>query len=587
MIKKAAVLLLGLGLALSTLGVQAAHADVNSFRITDYEINYKLSRDADKHSLLTTKETITADFPQTDQNHGIERAILSEYNTHKTDIKITAVTDGQGKARNYTTYDSGGNLVVRIGEADRYVHGEQTYVISYTQRDVTRHFTDTKGDEFYWNANGVQWQVPIDSLRVTLTLDKSLASSLNGNTACYEGQLGTNNPCELTRDGTTFMTSAGPLNPGDNITFAVGFNTGTFAKYQMPWYERLTYIVAFLQYVLLPVMIGLIIWLVVMYRRRSDRKSEINTIIPEYLPPAGTSVTTAAKLTGSNKAFAAQLIDLAVRHYIRILQTKEKKGMFGQDEYAIEIIRPINDLLPEEKELLNDIFDSKTSVGTRLDMSELQKHRNTFAMRLSDNQSKLNSLVSGRYALRGKSDEQSKWFRTVAKWLLVFMIILLSPVLLPAVIVAYIMSWTIHPLTDKGVELVRYLKGLKMYIKVAEQDRLKMLQSPDGAPKVGINPSDPAQLVKLYERVLPYAILFGQEKEWNNQLGKYYETLQTQPDWYVGSPGMTAFSAASFSSAISSFSASTYTATPSSSSGGSTGGGFSGGGGGGGGGGGW
>jgi uncharacterized membrane protein YgcG len=237
--------------------------------------------------------------------------------------------------------------------------------------------------------------------------------------------------------------------------------------------------------------------------------------------------------------------------------------------------------------LLNDIFNNKLAVGSRVNMSDLQKQRNAFALRLSDNQRKLNGLIGGRYELRGKSDVQTRWFRKVAKWLLVFMIILLSPMLLPAVVVAYIMSWTINPLTDKGVELVRYLKGLKMYIQVAEQDRLRMLQSPDGAPKVGINPTDPAQLVKLYERVLPYAILFGQEKEWNNQLGKYYETLQTQPDWYVGSPGVTAFSAASFSSAISSFSSSTYSATSSSTSGGSTGGGFSGGGGGGGGGGGW
>ena len=97
---------------------------------------------------------------------------------------------------------------------------------------------------------------------------------------------------------------------------------------------------------------------------------------------------------------------------------------------------------------------------------------------------------------------------------------------------------------------------------------------------------DHAQLVKLYERVLPYAVLFGQEKQWSQQLGQYYEEVDTQPDWYTGQG---AFNAAMFVSSMSSLSDSTSVGSSdfSSSSGGSTGGGFSGGGGGGGGGGGW
>lgn len=93
--------------------------------------------------------------------------------------------------------------------------------------------------------------------------------------------------------------------------------------------------------------------------------------------------------------------------------------------------------------------------------------------------------------------------------------------------------------------------------------------------------------MKLYERVLPYAMLFGQEAEWNKQLGAYYEYINSQPDWYQGNS--TAFNAAIFVGAMSSFSTSTttYTISSSSSSSGSSGGGSSGGGGGGGGGGGW
>jgi len=115
-----------------------------------------------------------------------------------------------------------------------------------------------------------------------------------------------------------------------------------------------------------------------------------------------------------------------------------------------------------------------------------------------------------------------------------------------------------------------------------------MLQAPETAEKVGgVSKESPEKLVKLYEKVLPYAILFGQEKEWGAQLGRYYESLQQQPDWYAGNSNA-AFTAVAMSSALSSFNTATsYTSASSSSGGGSGGGGSSGGGGGGGGGGGW
>lgn len=144
---------------------------------------------------------------------------------------------------------------------------------------------------------------------------------------------------------------------------------------------------------------------------------------------------------------------------------------------------------------------------------------------------------------------------------------------------------TLYPFTEKGRALEEYLKGLKEYIQTAEVDRLRMLQSPEGAAKVSIDTNDKAAVVKLYERVLPYAVLFGQEKEWTKQLGEYYEQQSTQPDWYSGT---NAFSSAAFLSSMSSFSttATSFSTPTSSSSGGSGGGGISGGGGGGGGGGG-
>ena len=98
---------------------------------------------------------------------------------------------------------------------------------------------------------------------------------------------------------------------------------------------------------------------------------------------------------------------------------------------------------------------------------------------------------------------------------------------------------------------------------------------------------DPATVLKLNERLLPYAVLFGLEREWSDELAALYAREGGSPNWYSGSSG---FNAAAFAAGVSSFSsvssASWSGSSSSSSSSGSGGGGSSGGGGGGGGGGG-
>lgn len=57
------------------------------------------------------------------QNRGIERAIPTSYDGHSTSLEIESVTDESGNAISYTTYDNGGNTIVRIGDKDVYVQG--------------------------------------------------------------------------------------------------------------------------------------------------------------------------------------------------------------------------------------------------------------------------------------------------------------------------------------------------------------------------------------------------------------------------------------------------------------------------------
>ena len=165
-------------------------------------------------------------------------------------------------------------------------------------------------------------------------------------------------------------------------------------------------------------------------------------------------------------------------------------------------------------------------------------------------------------------------------------------VILNVAIAAIISRRAQNRLSAQGEELKRYLQGLKLYINAAEADQLRMLQSPEGADKVGDVASDNGALVRLYERCLPYAIIFGCEREWNKRLGRLYEELNESPDWITADGVSLGVNIAALSQLTSDFSeigASSMVGSVSSSStfGGSSGGGFSGGGGGGGGVGGW
>ncbi len=560
--------------------------DLNAFTISSYHINYHLSRDNERRSMLTTNEIITAEFPAVGSvNHGIERYIPTDYDGHSTSLNITAVQDGSGANRHYTTYQSGDYTVLRIGDADAYVYGSQTYNITYQQRDVTKFFADTGRDEFYWDTNGTAWAVPINSLDVQLKVDADLVESLSGHTTCYQGQYQASTTCILTQDGATLTAAAKNLAAGDNITVAVGFHKGTFGVYQQSLSEKVMMYWQWLQLATLPLAFAMLVIAIVKVVAISTRRKELGTIIPEYTPPANASVTVVADMVYSNKAFAAQLVDLAVRHFITIYETRPK-SLFRPAEYTFKIMRPIGQLLrSEEQEILKDLFGT-TEVGREVNTKDLTKNI-SIATKLRDNPMKTRVLMDINYGLKVKDKAAAKRIYRLGHVALILGIISVSIPLFVIAITIYILGYSMRVLTDEGLKLKRYLLGLKMYISVAEIERLRMLQSPEGAEKSGVDPNDSKQMVKLYERLLPYAILFGQEKEWNQRLGQLYESSQASPDWFSGSNFAT-FSAVAFAQSLNTMTTSINSSgASSSSSGGSGGGGFSGGGGGGGGGGGW
>jgi uncharacterized membrane protein YgcG len=585
-----------LALAVAPVLVTAAPAAAGpeDFTISSFTADYYLDRDLGGRSTLRTVETIVAQFPDFDQNHGILRHLVDDYQGHPTNIDVESVTDEQGNSLSYDTETDDLFYSLRIGDADEYVRGSHTYVITYTQHNVT--LFDDDVEEFYWDTNGTGWPQRFDSLTARFHISSQLARSLTGDVACYRGVQGADEHCEATAlDGSevVYEVTEHDLGPYQNVSIAIGFEPGTF----VPRDNSATATPVF--FVELAAALGAVIVGIVTLGRRRTLFADAPgrpTIVAEYLPPKNASVLESAfAIKRKKKAVAAQLISLAVAKKIRIIESPAQGFFASGNQYTLELVDATG-LSDDETALARAFFGSSLDVGETYTIvkSDTTVGKAVYAV-VYGIQKALTSRGWHKTISAGKRVGPA--FLAIAATAITFFTFILMVdderggwiplfVLLPAILSAIITIAVVSrsPLTEKGAELRDHLEGLHLYIRVAEKDRIRVLQSPEGAERTPVDTTDRGQMLTLYERVLPFAVVFDEEKRWAKELGEYYD--EQPPEWYSGTG---AFSTAAFASGISSVAtsaASAYSAS-SSSSGGSSGGGSSGGGGGGGGGGGW
>jgi len=571
---------------------------VQDFEFASYSADFYLDRDSAGRSTLKTVETFVATFPQTDQNHGMQRAIPLDYQGAPTDPTMISVTDEKGTARPFTTAtDSNGFLVVTSRD-DNFVHGSQTYVFSYTQRNVTRFFADSTNDEFYWDTNGTGFAQRFGTVTARVHVPAALSSALVAGASCYHGISGSTDTCPIVQSaeptGQVFTSAVEAVGPGANVTMVVPFAAHTFVPRDDSFFSSP---LGLLQLLALIASLGALVWAIILRRTRLADAPGRPTIIAEYTPPAGLDVVTASViLKKTTRAAAAEIMNLAVSRAVRLIDAVSQ-GFFSKTEtFTLELV-DASAVTGPARELAQAFFGDELRVGTSYTITS----RDTVLSQKVRSMIQSATSAATTDGLRQKGTV--KYSLGVAAIALVAVIgavlagvgmlsasiggsvpfVLFFPPVIVLVVVFILTART--PLTAAGSELRDHLKGLELYIRLAEADRLTMLQSPTGAERTAAGAGDDRQVVKVYEKLLPYAVLFSLEREWAAELGKYY--TDQSPDWYAGSG---AFNSLLFASSISGLSATAATSysgsSSSSSSGGSGGGGFSGGGGGGGGGGG-
>jgi hypothetical protein len=216
------------------------------------------------------------------------------------------------------------------------------------------------------------------------------------------------------------------------------------------------------------------------------------TIIPQYSAPADTSLLAAAELLGdSRRAVAAQTIDLVVRKAISLSPSIKRHGRNAGFTLTLRSVKGLGD---DELDLLR-VFFPRLREG---DNRTIARGKNRY---LGQRLKKPQSRALARLVASGRARRRN-WFE-----------IAVTP-------------WRRQPVspTPAGYPTVDYLWGIRDYIALAEKDRLAYLQSPRGAElreDVGLG----AQVLLLNEKLLPYAVLFGLEKEWMRELDLGYRSV--------------------------------------------------------------
>lgn len=479
----------------------------------------------------------------------------------------------------YTVYEENDQTIIEwYYDLSNTTH---RFIVSYTVHGALAFYKDH--DELYWNVF-TNYSVPVDRVEVWVRLPGAITQPTKSWYTSGNHEYISEQPNE---SAFHFVTT--DIAPNEAVTFAVGWQKGLVNRSAYWWDFMRIYWMTITSVVLL---FGSIVYSIAWWLVQEHKNRGRGTIVPEYdppehLPPAMADVVVHGHL--STKAWAATVVDLAVRGYVRIIEdtsgwfTNSWLGKFMSKQYIVERTeKALDDASPYESLFLEELF----AVGDGKFSTREMRRNPTKGQELFKKLQKVEKIldtetVDTTHAFAvppGKFAGKALWIVVVFSIMIIItvpslmaqapqMVLLLLALGASGVLVFGVRY--IPRLNKQGHILKEEWLGFKMYLETAERYRMQNLTP------------------ETFEKYLPYAMIFGVEKQW----ARAFETLNMQPPtWYVGSNAAFVstgsgggFSPSSFASG---FSASFASSFASSGGGGASGGGGGAGGGGGGGGGG-
>lgn len=504
--------------------------------------------------------------------HGIFRDIQTTYDLRtangteeKRHIKISQIEVPGYKYDVWSAFSQRveGELEIKIGDADVTLIGAQHYEIKY--RVDNAFIEEDSVTQFYWNIKPEGWEAPFYNIDFRVHLPDNVAAS---DYFVYSGAFGSKVPSteyetHYTQGVYSGESVKGSVSPGgESVTVLIKLPPGSVETYKPFW----PFWTDFGWTLILALLVAIFYALWRKYGKDDHVPTTTSYYAPDEMDPA------MAGFLINDQEDTADLISLipfwATNGLLKIEEI-EKEGWFSKSDTKLTKLKSIEQDAPAyQRTIFNGLFDG--GVGDTVLISSL---KNTFYTKMGTAKAKLKSEAQEYYWPISKRVQIITAVGLVLLLIVLFVLNLMFWGILAAIvgvvicIILLVINQYMVKKNKRGNEVFSELKGFRQFIKIAEENKLKMLLKEDPG---------------YFESTMSYALAFGMFDKW----AKKFDGLDVRPpSWYSSSTGnafmMSNFSH-SFSNSISS-AQSTMVSSPSSSGsagGGSSGGGFGGGGGG-------
>ena len=601
---------------------------LHSEKIRNYEVTVQIN----KNGTLTVNEVIDYQFGE-EFKHGIYRDIPLRskrfgFDVHKSFIKMNWIKR-DGKDEEYTKNHFYEGIRYRIGSETELVNLYKTESIYELNYDIYNAVFEKDGIyQVYYNAIGQFWNVPIEQASVIIRfpdgqkIKKNEIEKLEVYTGSY-GEKGEN--YDILENDEEIHISTKELEAKNGLTFMLNLKTDKISptlldKLKIVYLSNPAIII--LPFLLLFLTIySIVTW------KFFGKDPQGKSVIPEFNLPKDISPMFAAYINGERdtvEILNAGIFTLLTKGFIvanrvngEIKYNKESKTVYTQETELAEEERMLLDALSSEK---NDIFGSEKRIYNKANSiieilkdkyhKIIYKNNGSFLVPFycaapvfmififsQTNFEIFNPFIILYILITLGSFFHRIWI-TVSKKLLIGLVII---VILGVsfyqgieifvfttyfVILFIVYAKLIGKYTNEGLRKKEYLKGMKMYIKTAEENQMRKFDNVK-------------ELIEYFNGILPFAVALGVKNEaiklmkktiklYNFDINESYINSHTHMYAYSNNSFTNIFSR-SYSSGKSKIMSEKFSSSKSGSGGGGffSGGGFSGGGSGGGGGGSW
>lgn len=601
---------------------------LHSEKIRNYEVTVQIN----KNGTLTVNEVIDYQFGE-EFKHGIYRDIplrskIGGFDVHKSFVKMNWIKR-DGEDEEYTKNHFYEGISYKIGSKTKLVNLDRTesrYELNY---DIYNAVFEKDGIyQVYYNAIGQFWNVPVERASVIIRfsdgqkIKKNEIEKLEVYTGSY-GEKGEN--YDILENDEEIHISTKELEPKNGLTFMLNLKTDKISP-TLADKLRIVYLSNPATIILPFLLLFLTIYSIVTWNF-FGRDPQGKSVIPEFNLPKDISPMFAAYINGERdtvEILNAGIFTLLTKGFIvankvngEIKYNKGFKTVYTQETELAEEERMLLDALSSEK---NNIFGGEKRIYNKANSiieilkdkyhKIIYKNNGSFLVPFycaapvfiififsQTNFEIFNPFIILYILITLGSFFHRIWITVSKKLLIGLVIIAILGVSFYQgieifVFVAYFVilfitySKLIGKYTNEGLRKKEYLKGMKMYIKTAEENQIRKFDNVK-------------ELIEYFNGILPFAVALGVKSEaiklmkktikiYNFDINESYINSRTHMYAYSNHSFTNAFSR-SYSSGKSKIMSEKFSSSKSGSGGGGffSGGGFSGGGSGGGGGGSW